>query len=295
MHSDSRVYIRGALFGLAAVSIWAGWSVMTRLAVTTGLDAWDIPALRFGVAGLILLPIVMRRGLAFDRLGWSGLTGLIVGTGAPYALVVAIGLRFAPAYDAGALNPGCMPLFVALIATGRIEQSSSGQKSGLSLILAGALLIVGWHSSSWSASRGVGDALFLLASFLSACYTVVLRRARLDPVHAAALVSVGSLVIYAPVYLVLRGFHLAEVSLNGLITQVIFQGIVVTIISLVLYARAVAILGASRGSAFGALVPALSALFAIPLLDEWPTIPGWIAIALISSGVYLASKGPSAG
>ena len=220
MHSDSPTYIRGALFGFAAVSIWAGWSVMTRLAVTTGLDAWDIPALRFGVAGLILLPIVTRRGLAFDRLGWSGLTGLIVGTGAPYALVVAMGLRFAPAYDAGALNPGCMPLFVALIAaTGRIEKSSSGQKFGLSLILAGALLIVGWHGSSWSVSRGIGDALFLFASFLTACYTVVLRRARLDPVHAAALVSVGSLVIYAPVYLALRGFHLAGVSLNGLITQ----------------------------------------------------------------------------
>src|SRR5258708_25270925 len=103
----------------------------------------------------------------------------------------------------------------------------------------------------------------------------------------------GSLVSYAPVYLALRGFHLAGVSLNGLITQVIFQSIVVTIISLILYARAVAILGASGGSAFGALVPALSALFAIPLLDEWPTIPGWIAITLISGGMYLASRGPS--
>jgi drug/metabolite transporter (DMT)-like permease len=290
----SATYIRGALFGFAAVSIWAGWSVMTRLAVTTGLDAWDIPALRFGVAGLIMLPIVIRHGLGFDRLGWIGLAGLIVGTGAPYALVVAMGLRFAPAYDAGALNPGCMPLFVALIvATGRMETFSSRQKFGLSLILVGALLIVGWHGSSWSVSRGIGDALFLFASFLTACYTVVLRRAKLDPVHAAALVSVGSLVIYAPVYLALRGVHFAGVPARELVVQVIFQGIVVTIISLVLYARAVAILGASGGSAFGALVPALSALFAIPLLGEWPTIPGWIAIALISSGVYLASRGPS--
>ena len=33
---------------------------MTRLAVTTGLDAWDIPALRFGVAGLLLLPILIH-------------------------------------------------------------------------------------------------------------------------------------------------------------------------------------------------------------------------------------------
>lgn len=37
---------------------------MTRLAVTTGLDAWDIPALRFGVAGLLMLPIVIRHGLS---------------------------------------------------------------------------------------------------------------------------------------------------------------------------------------------------------------------------------------
>src|SRR5262252_430332 len=104
MQSDSSRYLTGAVFGLTAVSIWAGWSAMTRLAVTTHLDAWDIPALRFGVAGLLLSPILIRRGIALDRLGWLGLGGLIVGTGAPYALVVAVGLHFAPAYDAGALN-----------------------------------------------------------------------------------------------------------------------------------------------------------------------------------------------
>jgi DNA-binding transcriptional ArsR family regulator len=35
MQSDSPNYLKGAVFGLAAVSIWAGWSAMTRLAVTT--------------------------------------------------------------------------------------------------------------------------------------------------------------------------------------------------------------------------------------------------------------------
>ena len=79
-------YRRSALYALAAVSIWAGWSAMTRRAVTTGLDAWDIPALRFGVAGVLLFPVVVRRGLAFDRLGWLGLGGLVAGTGALYAL-----------------------------------------------------------------------------------------------------------------------------------------------------------------------------------------------------------------
>src|SRR5271166_4056432 len=51
------------------------------------------------------------------RSPWMAWTGAIIaGTGAPYALVAAAGLHFAPACDGGALNPGCMPLFVALIA-----------------------------------------------------------------------------------------------------------------------------------------------------------------------------------
>jgi drug/metabolite transporter (DMT)-like permease len=207
--------------------------------------------------------------------------------------VAAAGLRFAPAYDQGALNPGCMPLFVAVIAAIVLGEKPSGaRKFGLALILSGALIIIVWHDSAWSISRSFGDALFLVASFLTACFTVIMRQAKLDPIHAAALVSTGSLVIYAPIYLALRGFHVAAVPLADLTTQVVFQGIVVTIISLVFYGRAVVILGASGGSAFGALVPALSAVLAIPLLGEWPTASGWVGIVLISAGVYLASGGP---
>ena len=93
MQSATSAYLKGAVFGFAAVSIWASWSVVTRLAVTTSLDAWDIVALRFGVAGLLLSPVLVQRGLARDRLGWLGLAVIILaGTGAPYALVAAVGL-----------------------------------------------------------------------------------------------------------------------------------------------------------------------------------------------------------
>jgi drug/metabolite transporter (DMT)-like permease len=286
-------YLKGAGFGFAAVSIWAGWSVLTRLAVTTTLDAWDIAALRFGVAGLLLSPVLVKRGLALDRLGWSGLAVMIAGVGAPYVLVAAAGLRFAPASDQGALNPGCMPLFVALIAATVLgERLSSGRKLGLSLILAGVAVIVFSHAVTWDTSRMFGDALFLIAASLNACFPVVMRRARLDPLHAAALVATGSLVIYLPIYLALFGARLGRMPLADLTLQAIFQGLLVTIVSIVLYGRAVAILGASGGAAFGALVPPLSALLAIPVLGERPGEPDWVGIALISAGVYLASGGP---
>jgi drug/metabolite transporter (DMT)-like permease len=274
--------------------------VVTRLAVTTNLDACDIAALRFGVAGLLLSPVLVRRGFARDRIGWLGLGVLMAGNGAPYALVAATGLHFAPAYDGGALNPGCMPLFVALIA-GMVlgEKLSTTRILGLLLILIGALIIVGWRAEAgngvWSAWRTFGDVLFLIAAFLTACFTVVMRQGKLDPLHVAALVSTGSLAIYLPIYLALYGSRLTRIPLTDLAVQALFQGVAVTIIALVLYGRAVVILGASGGAAFGALVPALSALLAVPLLGEWPSDTDWFALSVLSAGVYLASGAPLPG
>ena len=67
-----------------------------------------------------------------------------------------------------------------------------------------------------------------------------------------------------------------------------------TVASLLLYGRALVLLGAARGAAFASVVPALSALIAIPSLGEWPSASDWLAIVLICTGVYLASGGAMA-
>ena len=120
------------------------------------------------------------------------MTGIIIGQGAPYVLVAALGLRFAPAADLGALSPGCVPLFVALIAATVVgEKPSTTQKSGLSLVLIGALIITGLQGSAWNVSRAFGDAAFLIAAFLTACFTVIMRQAKLDPIRQQPLFQLG--------------------------------------------------------------------------------------------------------
>ena len=71
-------YARGALFGLAAVSIWAGNIVVGGLGLRSSLTPWDITAIRFAVAGVVLLPLLMRRGWALERLGWLGVAALVI-------------------------------------------------------------------------------------------------------------------------------------------------------------------------------------------------------------------------
>ena len=285
-------YLRGALYGLAAVTIWSGWIVAARLGLRTSLTPWDIAALRFGVAGLLLLPYVMRKGFVLERLGWIGLAAIVIGGGAPVLLANA-GLLFAPAAHAGALFPGVMPLAVALLAAAILhEPFTVAKKIGFVLILLGVFGIAWGAGGAIGSGQTIGHALFLGSAVAWACYTVAMRRVRLDGLHAAAIAAVGALFLYMPAYFAVAGTSLANAPWGDLALQAIVQGLLTAIVSLVFYGRAVSILCASSGAAFAALSPAMTAVMAIPILGEWPTATDWIAIAGISVGVYIVSGGP---
>jgi drug/metabolite transporter (DMT)-like permease len=196
-------YTRGALCGLGAACIWSGWIVVARLGLRTSVTPWDIAALRFGVSGLLLLPYLWRKGLATERLGWVGLAALVLGCGAPMVLLVNAGLLFAPAAHAGALFSGVVPIMVALLAAPILHEAfTSAKRVGLALVLAGVIGIVWSAGGTIGTQQNIGHLLFLGGALLWACYTVAMRRARLDGLHAAAIAAVGTLVLYLPVYAV---------------------------------------------------------------------------------------------
>ena len=95
-----------------------------------------------------------------------------------------------------------------------------------------------------------------------------------------------------PVYAMIAGATLFRAPLFDVALQAVVQGVLTAIVALLLYGRMVDILGATSGAAFVALTPAMTAVLAIPILDEWPSTTDWIAITLISLGVYLVSGGP---
>jgi drug/metabolite transporter (DMT)-like permease len=289
---DLAQYLRGAVCGLAAVSIWSGWIVVARLGLRSSMTPWDIAAIRFGVAGLLMLPFVFMRGIALDRLGWGGLAAIVLGGAAPVFLA-NWGLKFAPAAHAGALFPGVMPLMVALLAAAVLGEPFTRTKVlGFALIVPGVLAITFVSGGELGSAQNLGHALFLCAGLAWAVYTVALRGARLDGLHAAAISAVGSMLLYLPIYCALPGTAIARAPWFDIALQAVVQGVLTAIISLMLYGRAVAILGASSGAAFAALCPAMTALFGIPILGEWPQNQDWAAIVLISAGVYIVSGGP---
>ncbi len=285
-------YLRGSLYGLAAVCIWTSWIIAVRYGIRTSLTPWDIVAIRFGVAGLILLPYLLKKGLAVDRLGWVGLAAIMLGGGAPLVLISYGGLQFAPAAHAASLFTALIPLYVAILAAVVLgEAFTAARRIGLVLIVAGVLGIVWGAGGTIGSQQNIGHAMFIGAGLLWAGYTVALQKARLDGLHAAAIAAVGSLIAYVPVYAINAGASLFNAPWRDLALQAFVHGFLVAVISFLCIGRAVRLLGASNGSAFAALAPAITAILAIPILGEWPATSDWIAMLLISGGVYIASGG----
>lgn len=290
--TGATAYAQGALCGLAAVGIWAGNIVVGSLGLRSSLTAWDITAIRFVVAGLVLAPLLARSGLALDRLGWLGVAALVLG-GAPTVLLANAGLLFAPAAHAGALFPGVMPLLTAILAGLLLKEAFTPRKRvGFALIVGGVVAIAWGAGVAFGTSQTVGHLMFLGSALAFACYTVALRHARLGGLHAAAISAVASMLFYIPPYMLTAGLSLLDAPLGAIGLQALVQGLLTAVISYMVYGRAVSILGASSGAAFAASCPAMTALMGIPILGEWPSPMDWAAILSISVGVYVVSSGP---
>ena len=274
---------------LATVVIWALWMVGTRHAVTHDLPPSAIGILRFGVPALVLAPVWWRRGLVPRGVPPLAALGLL-GSGAPFFLIVATGMRFAPAADVGPLLPGTMPLFVALIGFVLFrERLGRWRLLGFGLIALGVASIGGRGLMAGADGAWRGHALFLAGAFLWGLYTHAYRRSGLTPVEGAALVGIWSAVLLAPV----GGPALADALARGLagavVVQALLQGALSGVAAIVLYGIAIDRLGASKAAAVSPLGPVLAVLLAVPVLGEWPDAAACVGLAAASLGVALAS------
>ena len=186
-------FLLGALCAVVTITIWAGWLVVMRVGMASHLAVVDLIALRFAVAGIVMVPVVMRRGWALDQLGWTGFAAIVIGGGAAYTLTVGAGLAFAPVAYASAFTQGVLPLTTAVMAVIVLkERLTAWRKIGIVLIIAGAVMIAGLGLGDFGGRESIGQAIFLSATLLWAAYTVALRKARLDGLHATAIACVAS-------------------------------------------------------------------------------------------------------
>jgi len=282
------------LAALFAVAVWAGWIPVTRFGVVTRVSPEDIAALRYGTAGLLLLPVLWlhRRSVPWRRIG--PILAAAAGAGVPYFLLIAHGLRLANSGQGAVLGPGATSLNTAIIAWWWLDERPPRTRIwGLAITAAGIALVLG-HDLVAGAGRVGGFLLILLASAHWAVFTVASRRLGLPALLNTALVSVLNALVYWPFFLLGDGpRRLAALPIGDLLLQAGYQGLLAGVLALAAFSYAIDRLGAATAAGFTPLSPVLATVLGWWLLGDTVDAATAVGLCAVGVGVLVANRRPA--
>jgi drug/metabolite transporter (DMT)-like permease len=279
--------------GIGAAACWAVGLTAARHGIAIGLTPMDLAFHRFMWSGLIMLPLALRWGLRdLGGIGWSTGVVLMVLGGPGLSILSHAGFFLAPLGHGAVIQPSTATLAGLLLATYVLRETiSRARVFGALTIVAGlvvmgidALLNIGTHALA-------GDLSFVLAGICWATMLTLLRLRGIESVRATVIISVLSLLIYAPLYALAFGFaRVIAVGWMENITQVVAQGILSGPLATYLSAYAASVLGTGRGATFSALVPGFTMLIGVLALGEMPTALQLVGLAIVAIGFRFVMK-----
>lgn len=256
--------LRAYLACILIVCVWSGWITISRYGVHSHLQPADITLVRYITALICVFPLVIRHRWARYKLHQYLVMAL--GIGCPYTMLSFYGLKELKAAHAGVLVNGMLPVLGAVAAWFILRQRVSALRyAAIALIFIANFVMAGGDTFS-------SDHLFGILLLLSAagCYTAHMIAVRLwgftwqDVLVAVPVVNT---VLFLPLWFIFPT-SLFQAPFSEILTQAVYQGIIVNIIALICSTYAIARIGTITVSIFMSFVPVSTALLAWLLLGE---------------------------
>jgi drug/metabolite transporter (DMT)-like permease len=283
----------GIFCALVIAGLWAGFVVVSRMGAKSPLTIYDMAALRFGFAALLLLPATYIWWPSRLKI-WQVIL-LAGGTGVPYVLFAYAGFNYAPVSHGGVFINGTLPIFTTLVMffwSG--AQPNKVTMLAISVILMGCGLTAFAKDGFDGSETLLGDFLFATAAFTMALYMPATRIWKLTLKELLAFVPFVNALLFIPVWYLFLPTNLEGASTSDILLQMIYQGLGPSILGLVFFFLAIKHLGATPTAAILALVPSIAALMGIPLLGDIPIVWEWAGMGLVTIGIWLTLKGKAA-
>ena len=286
---------KGLGYGALCAVIWGVQPIVSKISVADGLTAADVTVLRFLAAGLVLLPVAASAPrFPVGQLGFARAALLAILAGAPFSLALVGGVAFAPAFHSAVIGPGLTPITAMLLSLFVMrERPAWGELGALALTLAGLFLFSFEAFAGAPAREGAwrGDLLFALSGCMWAGFGFAANRWKASSLNAAAAITILSL-ISVPLWAFFLPLHLGDASLWASLLQALFQGVLVGVVALYLYARAVALLGPMQAALFVPLTPIVTAIVDLLWLGEKASLTEAVGMVAVISGMLLCIAAP---
>ena len=183
--------------GVAVMLLFSGMLVVSRFGATSTLTVYDMAGLRFGVAGVCTLPIILR--MAWPRLEIWKVLVIAATSGSPFALFLFGGMSFAPVAHGGIVINGAMPVIAAGLAWFAFgARLGPWRVVGIVMIVSG-VLATGWDAmANGMPGQWRGHLLFLGAAACNATFLTTVRGWGITALQSLIIVNGVNLALYVP-------------------------------------------------------------------------------------------------
>lgn len=279
---------QGFLYAGIAVAIWSGFILVSRLGGVSELTPYDVIAVRYLTCTLLLIPawIYFRVSLLKPELLICSMVG-----GLAYALFVFNGFAAAPASHAAVLLPGLMPLFILMLSMIVLGELLSVQKLLGILVISLGVASLFWGQLQQDNQLTSGHLWLVLGSFCWAIYSVLLKLWSIGPLQAAISLAFYTSLVYLPVYFFLLpsniSFDSFDLLWEDILLQAFYQGFMASVVQMVVYVRAVQLIGPSSMGAMMANVPVIAGIAAVVMFNEAFSITLLMGLICVSLGAWI--------
>jgi drug/metabolite transporter (DMT)-like permease len=190
------------------------------------------------------------------------------------------------------IQPSTATLGGLLLATLVLREHPSRARVAGAFVIVGGLVLMGVDALINIGTHALGgDVSFVAAGMCWATMLTILRLRNIDSVRATVIISVLSLLIYAPLHALIFGFdNMIAVGWRENALQIVAQGILSGPLATYLSAYAASVLGTGRGASFSALVPGFTILIGVVALGEMPTLIQLAGLGVVALGFRLVMK-----
>jgi drug/metabolite transporter (DMT)-like permease len=280
------------LYPLLAILIWAGNTVVNKLAVGVIFPA-EIGFYRWVLAGILFTPFMLKPVLANwttikPNLGKIFILGVL-------GMAVYQSLAYFAATLTSATNMGIilslMPMMaLTLSITSLGNRLTAGALVGAVLSFGGVLVVISAGSLSTLIEQGVnvGDAMMLVATLAYAVYSTLLKKwqLRMPPLQLLYLQVLVAIIVLLPLFVLSPKAGLSPSN----IPLILYACIPTSMLAPLMWMHAISRLGPSRTTLFFNLLPIVTALIAAAVLGERLALYHLLGGALTLGGVVLAER-----
>ena len=280
------------LIAVLTVCIWGSTFIATKTLINQGLTPVEIFTYRFSLAYLCLLAFCHQKLMANT---WrdeglfllAGLTG-----GSLYFISENSALEITMASNVSLIVCTTPVLTVLLSSFFFKEKLRKGFIAGSLVALSGVTLVV-FNGSVFLKLNPLGDCLTLLAALSWAFYSLILRQmgnkySTLFITRKVFFYGLITMILYLP--FAPSSFHLERLCYPLVYGNLLFLGIVASMLCYLSWNACVRIIGASRASNYLYINPLVAVWASHLFLSEPITPTALLGAGLIIGGVYIVEK-----